>query len=213
LSSRGVVGVLRRASAAWLGALLLGCPQRLEDDFTTVTVPGDASALPNAVDCAPFAACDGLCVDVDSNALHCGACGSAIDGEEICSRGSPISADLGCGTRLLCERGCVDPLNHPLHCGACGESCKAGARCMMGRCACGPGSRDCGSECRGCCSSGDCPMDKTCSEGECVLLCELPRVGCVDRCVDLQTEPKHCGRCGNDCGPMGSCVGGTCMRP
>jgi hypothetical protein len=191
---------------------LLGCPQNLTDDFSTVR--SDASAPSDTLDCAPFEACDGACVDVDSNALHCGACDDAVAAEEICSRGNAISADVGCGTRLLCDRGCADPLSHPFHCGTCGVSCKPGARCMMGRCECGPGTRDCGSDCRGCCTSRDCPMDRTCSsDSECVLVCELPRVGCMDRCVDLQTEPKHCGRCGNDCGPMGVCVGGTCMRP
>jgi hypothetical protein len=217
--------VLGRVRAAWVGAILLGCPQGLKDDFSIVrndasappddfpTVRNDASAPPHAVDCAPFDACEGICVDVDSDALHCGACGAAVEAEEICSRGMAISADVGCGTRLLCERGCVDPLNHVFHCGTCGVSCKPGARCMMGRCECGAGTRDCGSECRGCCSSRDCPMDRTCSDGECLLICEAPRVGCMDRCVDLQTEPKHCGRCGNDCGPMVSCLGGTCMRP
>jgi hypothetical protein len=211
LSSRGFVGVLGGARAAWVGALLLGCPQRLTDDFSTVR--GDASTPPDALDCAPFEACDGSCVDVDSDALHCGSCDAAVEAEQICSQGNAISADVGCGGRLLCDRGCIDPLTHPFHCGACGESCKPGARCMLGRCECGPGTRDCGSACRGCCSSRDCPMDRTCSDGECLLICERPLVGCMDRCVDLQTEPKHCGRCGADCGPMGSCVAGTCSRP
>jgi hypothetical protein len=29
-------------------------------------------------------------------------------------------------------------------------------------------------------------------------------------CVDLQTDPKHCGRCGNDCSSCHSCGGECC---
>ncbi len=33
---------------------------------------------------------------------------------------------------------------------------------------------------------------------------------CGGACVDLMADSRHCGACGNDCGPAASCVGGTC---
>jgi hypothetical protein len=212
LSFPASLALLPPLCAIVAGAILQGCPQRLTDDFSTTT-RHDASPGVTAADCAPFDVCTDECVDLESDALHCGACGTAIGEGEICSRGSPISADVGCGARRLCDRGCVDTQNNPFHCGGCGVACQRGGRCMMGRCECPAGTRDCGSSCRPCCADPDCPMEKTCSDGECVLSCSLPLAACMDRCVDLQTEPKHCGRCGNDCGPMGSCVTGACLRP
>ncbi|HTV23775.1 MAG TPA: hypothetical protein VMG12_34025 [Polyangiaceae bacterium] len=194
-------------------ALSLGCPQQLTDDFSTTRSDDPDASAPAVIDCSPYAACDGACVDLDSDALHCGACDATLDDGELCSRGKPIDADDGCGSRRLCARGCVDTDSSPFHCGACGVRCDRGARCTMGRCACPAGLRDCGSECSECCSDDDCPMEKSCSDGACVLVCSAPLVACMDRCVDLQTEPKHCGRCGNDCGPMGTCVDATCERP
>jgi hypothetical protein len=225
-SFRAVLELLRPSRPLGVGVavFLLGCPQHLTDDFSTApgdspgprdasSEPRDASPEPGLTSCAPFESCDGRCVDLASDALHCGACGGAVEADQICSQGNPLSADLGCGARRLCARGCVDPQTNPFHCGTCDVACKLGARCAMARCECPPGTRDCGDSCRQCCSDADCPMEKTCSAGACVLVCSSPQVPCMDRCVDLLSEPKHCGRCGNDCGPMGACVSGTCMRP
>jgi len=216
LSSLQVVRRLPRPAqtlvvgALWLFAIgLQGCPQQLTDDFS-IERP---DAAPVALDCAPFDACSGACVDLASDASHCGECDAAVDADEICSRGTPIDAESGCGARRLCDRGCVDVQTHTLHCGACGVRCERGERCMMGRCECPPGTRDCGSVCSECCSSNDCAGDERCSEGACALSCTLPSVACMDRCVDVQSDAMHCGRCRNDCGPMGMCVDGTCMRP
>ena len=33
---------------------------------------------------------------------------------------------------------------------------------------------------------------------------------CDLQCVDTQSDPHHCGVCGNDCGPNGVCVNGIC---
>jgi hypothetical protein len=218
-SFSAVFGVLRVSGVIGTAALVWGCPQALTDDFTTVRVdastPGDvdASPPPDAEACAPFAACGGTCVDLQSNALHCGGCDESVAAEQICLQGSAVAESVGCGRRRLCGRSCVDSQSNPFHCGSCDLACERGARCMMGRCECAPGTRDCGIECRQCCSDRDCPMDRTCVDGSCLLLCDPTLVGCMDRCVNLQTEPHHCGRCGNDCGPMGSCVGGTCAEP
>jgi len=39
--------------------------------------------------------------------------------------------------------------------------------------------------------------------------CAEPFTACDGRCVDLSSDPSHCGACGNGC-PDGLCVDGTC---
>jgi hypothetical protein len=46
-----------------------------------------------------------------------------------------------------------------------------------------------------------CKKDKHCTAGQ---RC------CAGACVDLQTDPKNCGRCGNDCSTCHSCGGECC---
>jgi hypothetical protein len=43
--------------------------------------------------------------------------------------------------------------------------------------------------------------DDRCSEGQ---------TRCGERCVNLQRNERHCGRCGNRCPEGSECVGGTC---
>ncbi len=40
--------------------------------------------------------------------------------------------------------------------------------------------------------------------------CDDGRLECDDRCVNVQTDPKNCGFCGNSC-PSGLCSGGVCQ--
>lgn len=35
-------------------------------------------------------------------------------------------------------------------------------------------------------------------------------VACAGRCVDLATDPRHCGMCGRACGPRETCADGAC---
>jgi hypothetical protein len=202
----------------------LGCPQLSSDDFsieprqqmdgsTPALDDRDAGLLDPAEDCAPLDACGGACVDAKSDPLHCGDCDVVIAADQICSDGRSVSAATGCGMRSLCGRGCVDIKANPLHCGACGAACKRGARCMMSRCQCPVGTKDCGSECRECCADADCPMAGVCVEGACELVCAAPSVACGDRCANLDTDANNCGRCGNNCGLMVVCTGGVCHAP
>lgn len=204
----------RAIAAAAVALSSFGCPQLLKDEFTTVR-PGDAEGAPPTVtaeECAPFALCDDACVDVQSNPRHCGECAAAIGENQICSLGQAISASDGCGLRTLCAGGCVDPQTHPFYCGSCDLACKLGARCNMGRCECAPPTaKDCGADCRQCCADADCPMDKRCFDGVCLPNCVAPSVLCMGRCAQLLTDPRHCGRCGSDCGPGRMCADGACV--
>ena len=45
--------------------------------------------------------------------------------------------------------------------------------------------------------------------------CAAGRVDCSgeDTCVNLQTDPTHCGSCSNECIPGDACVRGVCLSP
>ena len=87
-----------------------------------------------------------------------------------------------------CSGECVDLQFSESNCGACDSSCPAGLICWEG---------ECGFMREGGYTSGNCPEDW--------LLCG-------DRCVDLQADGQHCGRCGTVCYPDEICCGGTCVR-
>lgn len=42
--------------------------------------------------------------------------------------------------------------------------------------------------------------------------CATGEVACGNACVELQTDPDHCGGCGKACDPGETCVGGVCNR-
>lgn len=49
--------------------------------------------------------------------------------------------------------------------------------------------------------------------GECTdagCLCSPGTEECDDRCVDLQTDPEHCGQCDRSCGALEECREGAC---
>lgn len=45
-----------------------------------------------------------------------------------------------------------------------------------------------------------------------MLECPAMRTRCSDDCMDLQTDPKHCGGCGNTCDKQEVCKGGSCKK-
>jgi hypothetical protein len=59
-----------------------------------------------------------------------------------------------------------------------------------------------------------CANNQACVRGACVAasMCTAPATQCNGWCVNLQTHPFHCGRCGNACARDQVCVAGTC-RP
>lgn len=83
------------------------------------------------------------CVDLQTDAQHCGSCGQACGGTATC-------ADGGCacpGELFACDVGCVDLVSDPANCGSCGSGC-GDLYCFQGNC-----SADCGqlAECSGAC--------------------------------------------------------------
>jgi hypothetical protein len=99
----------------------------------------------------------------------------------------PTDANCPSGQRL-CDGRCVDvgPLANA--CTVCGLPCCASATCFGGRCivGCAPGWSVCEVP----------PPSPTCEGG--------------GVCVPLQTDARHCGRCGNVCPTGQVCRAGAC---
>ncbi len=78
---------------------------------------------------APSVSCGSVCVDTQTDSVHCGACGRACSASQTCSAGTCV-----CPTnRTLCSGICVDISTDSSNCGACGTPCTTGA-CSAGRC-------------------------------------------------------------------------------
>ncbi|MBX3213287.1 MAG: hypothetical protein KF850_14725 [Labilithrix sp.] len=135
--------------------------------------------------------------------------------------------DDGCETNLG---------NDPDHCGACGNACPAGPdgarRCINGQCGCPIGQTwcdsvgctdtaiddtncgACGNVCQGTDAGPPPPnMEYRCLQGKCAQLrCSSGRADCngkiqEDGCeVDIVSDSKNCGACGNVCPPGQRCL-------
>lgn len=87
--------------------------------------------------------CDGSCVDTETDAAHCGACGAACETGDACvdgaCQGDPPCPPDGCllecpPNQVDCSGTCVDTAAHADHCGGCDRPCADGARCEGGAC-------------------------------------------------------------------------------
>jgi hypothetical protein len=83
--------------------------------------------------------CDGVCVDLQFDAMNCGACGRLTPTGATCVQGQPMCIDPEnaiCADEYGAES-CVNLLDDMDHCGLCGRSCPGGnmmAGCTSGRC-------------------------------------------------------------------------------
>lgn len=121
--------------------------------------------------------CGNLCVSLERDAEHCGACGRVCDAGETCTDGACV---VRCPRSLsACGDTCADLDVDPSHCGACGSACEEGKVCVNGGCnqACPAGQEACDSRCvstdndaqhcGGCgnaCAPGDACVKGACAE-------------------------------------------------
>lgn len=169
--------------------------------------------------CDPgLAECAGGCVDLDTDAANCGACGGACAGSQTCAGGACVACldDAGCGDGQACCGGaCVDLATDDANCGGCGDACGATQVCDRGTCVTGSGT--CAAGANACLAAASCNGNPDC-------FCLPTRVGAT-RCVRYYEQPggflKPCGADADcaDLGPGAFCppqfdsCGGVCSLP
>lgn len=126
-------------SAPWLG--LFVCLMVGSSATVGCLEPDPSSSGPSALCPTGTDDCGGFCVQTDSNASHCGACGNSCGVGRYCSLGQcKSSCDPGLS---ICDYDCVNPLADISHCGGCDVVCTNGEICQSGVCGC-PAGQTCG---------------------------------------------------------------------
>ena len=181
------------------------------------------------------------CEVFTSSPTDCGACGvacSLANATESCATGTCVltMCDSGYGDcDGAADTGCETRLDTMSDCGSCGSPCslpRAMERCTAaGACeiaSCDPGYADCnGMDSDGCevdlstttncsacgmrCTGGTPVCDPT---SGCVSGCASGETLCGSTCADTQTDPNHCGACGNACSTNNAtpaCSAGSCV--
>ncbi len=165
-----------------------------------------------------------LCVDINTDANHCGTCDTRCPTEQVCAAGR-----CACPTgQRLCSGACVDAMTDNGNCGGCGRACPSGQLCTAGACACSGGTTLCGgacidtrsdaSNCGGC--GVRCATGQFCTAGRCSVTCDAPRTSCGSgaslHCADTRSDATDCGACGNACAAganaTATCAAGVCSQ-
>ena len=136
--------------------------------------------------------CESVCTNVQEERKHCGKCKNVCSTKQTCVNGlCQCSEGLSlCSTADGKSKVCTDTKNDPKHCGGCGKACSPGVFCVEGRCVCSDKIPRCGNSC--------CPKPYVCEPT-------------AKRCVDLKTDPQHCGRLNNRCQSGELCCAGRCI--
>jgi hypothetical protein len=172
------------------------------------------SCIPSTQACpAGLTRCGDACVDLQTTASSCGACGTKCMGGQGCSGGQ-----CGCPSgKTACGGSCVDTTASSLHCGMCGKTCTAGQSCQAGQCKCASATdvicdnacADIKTDANHC---GDCATKcmggLPCTDGKCA--CPMGETLCGGTCTSTDSTAQHCGGCDKAC-PVGeSCQAGKC---
>ncbi|MBW2454707.1 MAG: hypothetical protein JRI68_09355 [Deltaproteobacteria bacterium] len=152
--------------------------------------------------------CDGQCVSLNADADFCGSCNVQCDDGLFCAAGicvgaCPAALPTACGE----TNGCVNLDADPLNCGECGAVCPEGEVCSQGDCAancdpesgvptlCDGGCVNLATDLLNCgqCGNG-CTPAQLCSVGACASECTDGLTQCCGTCVDINSDPTHCGQ-------------------
>ncbi len=209
-----------------------------------MSTPRPTACSPGAASCSGSGQtlCNGVCVELNTNALHCGSCLQSCKARgQFCQQGS-CQCPPG---QTVCNGVCIDLTSDWQQCGACNTPCPSGKqKCVNGQCQTGCPAQQtlcnsqcvdlqssashcgsCGSACNGLCCAGKCyalsstihcgSCDKRCPVGaSCNPFCRCPpgQYACDGSCVDLLQNPKHCGLCNNACPPHPQSQQGLCQQ-
>jgi hypothetical protein len=169
-------------------------------------------------------ACNGVCVDLQTDALHCGTCSTSCIAGASCNAGlcaCPAAQPDTCGIQ------CVNKQTATANCGTCGHDCGLGT-CQAASCVCSappvalcpsdPATGTCldtstnASNCGAC--GNVCIAGEVCTASACV--CASPKQVCGSGtaavCTNTSTDPRNCGACGTACAAGQTCSGGTCQQ-
>jgi hypothetical protein len=155
--------------------------------------------------------CGGKCTNINTDSNNCGACGVACSTGQQCTAGACVvdkCQGVVCHASDQCHVGVCDPTT-----GACsitpvadGTACDDNNACTQ--------TDTCHA---GICTGSNPVADGTaCSGGTCNAgVCTPPTCGtgmtaCSGVCVDLTSNSKNCGSCGNACPVGDTCNSGTC---
>jgi hypothetical protein len=124
--------------------------------------------------------------------------------DQDCPLGEICAPSPDAGTAKVCVAGCSPTQGCPMSEACCTSTC---ANLAFDAKNCGTCAHDCGTPPN---------ASATCAGGSCKLTCSLGFQDCNmvygDGCeVNVKTDSKNCGMCGNDCTLMGkTCSNGTC---
>ena len=218
MHSRFVVPLVSTLVSIMLGA---GCSSA--GSSSTADCKGDAVV------------CGGACIELKSDNLNCGACGTACAAGKVCSAGACAET---CSTGLsACPTAsptyCADTLKDANNCGSCGTVCESGTACSSGECvtSCPTGEYACSGTCADpksdpaycgaasdCTGGAACGPSASCYQGRCEPLCDAEQIMCNSTCIDPQTDHTYCGAsgycagaaAGTTCLAAQTCVAGAC---
>jgi hypothetical protein len=184
--------------------------------------------------------CYGSCVDLQSDATHCGTCNTKCASGKVCSAGScTISCSAG---QNNCGGSCINTQTSSQHCGKCNNPCSSGQTCQNGKCGLYAGVMTLNPQdlcvgsgklwCSGACISQDvsncgtcghaCSSGQTCQNGKCglyagVVTLDPQQVMCTSSgklwCSGacINQGASNCGSCGHACKSGEACSQGTCL--
>lgn len=184
------------------------CNEGVRREFCIIE--GDPNDPAKVAVCCPEgeSCCDGACVDLELDSVHCGACGEGCGVGELCFEGQCVSFCGPGGTpcpgaatqccrdgKTCCNGRCIDTTGDDNNCGQCGKRCRKPGYprnevCIAGECVCWAAGTVWDESCGGCndpatwrcCDVGGsaCPVTH-----DCVMLGTRPNGdpiwGCVGR--------------------------------
>lgn len=157
--------------------------------------------------------CNGnTCVNVAMDPMHCGGCNQQAVAHQHCAAGK-LECDTGWGDcNGQAGDGCEASLNTDFNCGACGGTCKSGAVCSTGTCACSATRPfDCGSTCEACCGPADCNDGDPCTQDLCGAN-GCSHEGCATGTMCCGGQGCYACCTSKECGPGQTCSGNQCIE-